>query len=115
MQPHEDWRGRGSIAGILPALIVIGIGVIFLLNNLNIFHAYDWWHYWPVILIAAGLVKLVDSPHSTGRLTGGIMVGVGSLFLADTLGFLNLSWENFWPLVLIGVGILMFRNRLGRP
>jgi hypothetical protein len=33
-------------------------------------------------------------------------VVVGGLFLADTLGFLNLSWRDFWPLVLIGAGPL---------
>ena len=115
MQPHEDWRGRGSIPGIVPALIVIGIGVLFLLNNLNIFFIHDVWRYWPVILIAAGLAKMVDSPVSSGRITGGILVGVGVLFLADNLGFLNLSWENFWPLVLIGAGLVMLWSRLAPP
>lgn len=115
MQPREDWRGRGSIPGIVPALIVIGIGVLFLLNNLNIFFIHDVWRYWPVILIAAGLAKMVDSPVSSGRAMGGILVGVGALFLANNLGFLNLSWENFWPLVLIGAGLVMLWSRLAPP
>jgi hypothetical protein len=112
MQPHEDWRSRGNIPGVVPALIVIGIGLLFLLNNLNIFFIHDIWRYWPGILIAVGLVKMVDSPHSNGRLTGGILVGVGGLFLADNLGFLNLTWGSFWPLVLIGAGLLMLWSRL---
>jgi hypothetical protein len=89
--------------------------VIFLLNNLNIFFIHDIWRYWPGILIAVGLVKMVDSPHPNGRLTGGILVCVGGLFLADTLGFLNLSWRDFWPLVLIGAGLLMLWSRLAPP
>ena len=104
-----------QIPGIVPALIVIGIGVVFLLNNLNIFYMHDIWRYWPVILIAAGLAKMVDSPHSNGRLTGGVLIGVGGLFLADTLGFLNLSWRDFWPLVLIGAGLVMLWSRLAPP
>jgi len=112
MQPHEDWRNRNSLQGIIPALIVIGIGVLFLLNNLNIFFIHDVWRFWPVILIAVGLVKLVDSPLSNARITGGILVGVGALFLADNLGFLNLTWESFWPLALIGAGLLMLWHRL---
>jgi hypothetical protein len=115
MQPHYDWhnrRGSGSLPGIAPALIVIGIGVLFLLNNLNIFFLHDIWRFWPGILIAVGLVKMVDSPAPHGRITGGILVGVGSLFLADNLGFLNLSWRDFWPLVLIGAGLLMLWSRL---
>jgi hypothetical protein len=115
MQPHNDWRSGRSVPGIIPALIVIGIGVVFLLNNLNIFFLHDIWRYWPVILIAAGLAKMVDSPLSNGKLMGGILVGVGALFLADTLGFLDLSWRNFWPLVLIGAGLVMLWSRLAPP
>jgi Domain of unknown function (DUF5668)/Cell wall-active antibiotics response 4TMS YvqF len=115
MQPNEDWRGRNHIPGIVPALIVIGIGVLFLLNNLNIVFMHDIWRYWPAILIAAGLAKMVDSPYSNGRVTGGILVGIGGLFLADTLGFLSLSWADFWPLVLIGAGLVMLWSRLAPP
>jgi Domain of unknown function (DUF5668)/Cell wall-active antibiotics response 4TMS YvqF len=115
MQPHDDWRSRGSIAGIAPAMIVIGVGVFFLLSNLNFFHMYDVWRYWPAVVIAGGLAKLVDSPHSAGRLTGGIMVGTGAVILADTLGYLTLTWNDFWPLVLIGAGVLMLWSRLAPP
>jgi hypothetical protein len=115
MQQHDDWRVKREIPGIIPALIVIGIGVVFLLNNLNIFYMHDIWRFWPVILIAAGLAKMVDSPYNNGRLVGGVLIGVGGLFLADTLGFLNLSWREFWPLVLIGAGLLMLWTRLAPP
>jgi hypothetical protein len=115
MQLQEDWRGKSPIPGILPALVVIGIGVLFLLNNLNIFFLHDVWRYWPAILIAVGLVKMVDSPSSSGLMTGGLLVGLGGLFLADTLGFLNLTWASFWPLVLIGAGALMLWSRLALP
>ena len=44
----------------MPAMIVIAIGVLFLLNNLNIYFFHDIWRFWPGILIAAGLAKMVD-------------------------------------------------------
>ncbi len=115
MQQHSDFRANRSIPGIVPALIVIGIGVLFLLNNLNIFFLHDIWRFWPVILIAAGLAKMVDSPYSNGKVVGGVLVGVGGLFLADNLGFLSLSWNDLWPLVLIGAGVLMLWSRLAPP
>jgi hypothetical protein len=113
MQAHDDWRSRGSIAGIVPALIVIGIGVVFLLNNLNIFFMHDVWRYWPAILIAVGLAKMVDSPFSGGRLTGGVLMVVGAVCLADSLGFL--LWADSWPLVLIGAGLVMLWSRMAPP
>jgi hypothetical protein len=99
----------------MPAVIVIGIGVLFLLNNLNIVFLHDIWRYWPGLLIAAGIAKLVDSTESSGRVTGGVLVGIGGLFLADTLGYLMLTWASFWPLVLIGAGVLMLWTRLAPP
>ena len=115
MQPHEDWRNRSNLPGIVPAVIVIGIGVLFLLNNLNIFFVHDIWRFWPGILIAVGLVKMVDSPFSGGRITGGILVSVGGLLLARNLGFLLLTWNDLWPLLLIGAGLVMLWSRLAPP
>src|SRR5215469_10331681 len=76
---------------LVPAFIVIGIGVIFLLNNLHIIAAQDIWHYWPVILIVVGAYRVADSVTPNGRIGGAITLGVGSLFLADNLGLLPVN------------------------
>jgi hypothetical protein len=121
MQLHDDLRPQGfrNIQGILPALIVIGVGVVFLLNNLNIPYLHDFWRFWPVLLIAAGLAKMVDATFASGRFVGGILIGVGALFLGDSLGYLQLTWNDFWPVVLIVAGLLMLWHRAfpppGRP
>jgi hypothetical protein len=75
----------------------------------------QWYRYWPVLVIAAGLAKLLDATYPSGRVIGGAIVAVGGLFLADNLNLIRLSWEDFWPLVLIGVGALMLVNRLSGP
>ncbi|MEO8372086.1 MAG: DUF5668 domain-containing protein [Candidatus Solibacter sp.] len=111
MHTQEDWRARG----IIPAIIVIGIGVLLLLRNMDIVVIHDLWRYWPVILIAVGLVKMVDAQHTGTQVTGGIMVVAGALFLANTLELVRISWHDFWPLILIGAGILMLYTRLATP
>jgi hypothetical protein len=108
MHTNEDLRMRG----IIPAIVVIGIGVLLLLRNMDIVFVQDLWRYWPGILIAAGLVRLVDARNQHAQVTGGILVGVGAILLANTLGFLHLSWGEAWPLVLIGAGIVMLYTRL---
>ncbi|QXV66507.1 hypothetical protein INP83_05335 [Mucilaginibacter sp. 21P] len=42
---------------LVPGLILVGIGVIFLLDNFNIidFHWGNLWHLWPIFLIMAGV------------------------------------------------------------
>src|ERR1035438_8627854 len=106
---------RRHNAGIIPAVVLIGIGALFLLNNFHIFHVENWTQFWPVLLIAVGLVRLVESEYSNGRVMGGAMVAVGGLLLTDTLGYINLTWNDFWPLILIGIGVLMLWTRLMPP
>ena len=113
---HDEYRPNWrSSPGLIPALVIIGIGLIFLLNNLHVLYMDQWYRYWPVILIAAGLAKLVDATAAGPRVFGGVLIGVGALFLADNMNLIRLSWDDFWPLVLIGVGILMLVNRLSGP
>jgi predicted membrane protein len=116
MQLHDE-RAHGFRAnpGIIPGLVVIAVGVIFLLSNLNIVYVHELWRYWPVVLIAAGLARLVDAQSDGARSTGGVLLVVGALFLANTLGFLHLTWRDYWPLILIGAGLLMLWNRLYTP
>jgi hypothetical protein len=113
MQPTGNQPANGWETGhrLIPAIIVIGIGVLFLLNNLNILYFSEWVRYWPVILIAIGLVKLVDANTPSGHVAGAIFVGVGAILLGQTLGFLNVAMHDLWPLFLIGAGLLMLFNR----
>src|SRR5215471_15393594 len=107
----ENSHREGSHAALIPGLIVAGLGVLFLLNNLHIFPIYNVWRFWPVILIAIGATKLIDSPHTNEKTGGAVMVVVGSLFLASNLGALPWSVWEFWPLILIGAGVMMLLNR----
>jgi len=109
---HPGWR---SNHGLIPGAMIIGIGVLFLLDNLHILYIRDWWRYWPVALIAGGLVKLVDSTYAGGRVFGGILLGVGAIFLGATLGFFDVSIGELWPLFLIGAGLMMLGKRVWGP
>ncbi|MCU1237862.1 MAG: putative transrane protein [Candidatus Solibacter sp.] len=116
MERHEHGlHGFRGNPGIIPALAVIGVGVLFLLNNLNIFYLHDIWRFWPVALIAVGLAKLVDSQSDSDRTAGVVMTVVGAIFLTRNLGFLFVTWNDLWPLILIGAGVLMLWNRFYTP
>lgn len=61
-QPVDEWSGllgSGSrFQGSAGAVILIGLGVVFLLDTLNIVHLNDIVRYWPVILIVVGILML---------------------------------------------------------
>jgi hypothetical protein len=105
-QSHGRW---------IPALVLIGLGALLFLNNLHIIYLRDLFRYWPVILIAVGLFKLVDSADSHQRTAGAVLLAVGAVVLAVNLGFWGMVWRDFWPLVLIGLGVAMLANRLTWP
>jgi hypothetical protein len=100
-----------GVSNIIPGLILVGIGALFLLGNLHIIPAIHWFDYWPVILIAVGLVQLIDASATSGRIMGATLLGLGGLFLADNLGYLSFQVGDLWPLILIAVGVTMLWNR----
>jgi hypothetical protein len=59
MQPFGS-PGPVAPHRLIPAIILIGIGVLFLLDNLNILSIDQVVRFWPVLLIALGLFLLVD-------------------------------------------------------
>jgi hypothetical protein len=110
--PRYDWHQ--SSERYVPAIVLIGVGLIFFLNNMHILMARDVLRYWPAIFIAVGIVQLVDSAYPAGRIAGGAFVGVGSILLARNLGYLgDIRIHDLWPLILIGAGVLMLVNRTG--
>jgi hypothetical protein len=91
MQPENqdqrsDWNG---VERMVPAIVFIGVGTLFFLNNLHILPVREVLRYWPGILVAVGIMLLVDSAESFGKAIGGAFVGVGALLLARNLGFLD--------------------------
>jgi predicted membrane protein len=112
MHKHDyECNELGAAERLVPALVLIGIGLVFLLKNLQLVYFREVFAYWPVILIAFGIVKLVDSAYQGGRVLGGFLMVVGGLLLARNLGFLDIPMRDLWPLFLIGAGLLMLFQR----
>ncbi len=96
---------------MIPAIVLIAVGALFFLNNLHILPVREILRYWPGILVAVGIMLLVDSAETFGKSVGGVFVAVGALLLARNLGFLVITWNQVWPLALIGAGLLMLLDR----
>lgn len=106
---------RGSDSSWIPGLILVGLGLVFLLNNFfDIDFLDNWWALFILIPAVANLNnawrQYREAGHwndaAIGSLTGGILIGfVALIFLFE------LSWSMFWPILLIilGAGILLRR------
>ena len=111
--PADPDSGTVS-AGLIFGFAIVAVGVLFLLDNFGVPVGFLW-GYWPVILIAIGLAKVVDSRETSGRTGGAVIMLVGLVLIADKihLPFLNNRnlWD-LWPLVLIALGFMMLWGAL---
>ena len=60
------WRLSIAAPSRVPvgAFILIGLGVLFLLDELGVLHMHNLWRFWPLVLIALGIRVLM---RRTGR------------------------------------------------
>jgi len=99
---------RGSSFWISVALI--GVGMLILLDNFNLFDFGDIWSYWPAILIVVGVAKLVGSNYKD-VFSSGILIAIGSIFLFDELNIFYIDdILELWPLILIFIGSRIIWN-----
>jgi predicted membrane protein len=101
MEPQPGIRITGQL--VLGVAIAIA-GVLFTLDNLHILHARDYLRFWPMALIAIGLVHVSQAKTAAGSIGGGIWILAGTVLLGNRLGFFYANIWNFWPLILVLVG-----------
>lgn len=86
-------------------VLVILVGVLFTLDNLNLAHAEDYVRYWPAGLIAIGLAKMWQARSTHDNPVGGVLFAlVGSWLLLGSLDYVDVNLFDFWPLLLVFVG-----------
>jgi LiaI-LiaF-like transmembrane region len=117
---------RHTRGGLFIGILITVIGVIFLLDQLEIVHAgYVFQVFWPVILIGFGVSLLVRTTTYPGNLTAGVevqrfrshtgqfwgpvLIVIGGLWLfSNVTGF---AVGRLWPLWMVAVGVWLLINR----
>lgn len=103
-----------SLARILTGLGIITVGIFALLGSFNIIdfkNIADVW--WPLILIFAGLIMLINDIRN--YLWALIVMAAGGAFLIRELGYSDFNiFQLFWPVVLILIGGSVLFNRSAR-
>jgi len=92
------------------AVCFIALGLLFLLDNLNIIDIGSVFSFWPLIIIGIGVVKLRGG--RADRTSAFFFIGVGVMFLLTSHDILD--WDDvwqFWPLALIAIGLSIIFGR----
>jgi len=92
---------------LVMGLILVGLGILFLLDRLEIIEASQVLRLWPAVLVVLGLMKLFQSRSTPGRFFGFILAGGGTLLLLNRIEYIPVafSFRDLVVLVLIGLGI----------
>ncbi len=108
-------RMRPATGGFIFSLLIIGAGLVLLLDNLGILNARDFWQYLPLGLVALGVVKVLNAGNRPAALVfGALLIGGGMLWFLNNLGFVRFDGRLLPPVIIIGVGVLMLARTLDR-
>ena len=78
---RHDSPMQGAVVGGIVCLV----GLLLLLDHLNIISVDHLWRFWPVIVIGVGAAHMADPAR---RQWGAIVLGVGTLLLLTSLNIL---------------------------
>ncbi len=106
MDPRPE-SGFHLTPQLLMGLLIISIGIIFTLDNLGVTDGPTLLRYWPVGLIAIGLLKAQQARDGGGALAGLLFVVVGGWLLLESFGIVRLSVWELWPVLLVFFGASM--------
>jgi cell wall-active antibiotic response 4TMS protein YvqF len=89
-------------------VIVMALGLLFLMDKLEIVQRALLGLFWPGVLVAWGFMRIVW-PSRPGREVGGVWIAlVGGLLMLDQLSIVRMGES--WPLfVIIGGMLMIFR------
>lgn len=108
-------RQTSPAGQVVVGLVVIALGLLFLLDNLGFLDFRFTLHFWPTLLIAVGVLKIVQTSNARGMFVGAALILVGALLTLRELGFVYIGWHTIWPVLLIGLGLsVIFRSPMAQ-
>jgi len=99
---------------LLWGMVLITLGVLFTLNNVGYIDISSLWRFWPLILIALGITRMIQPEVQRRRSSGVWLVMIGSWLLIGSLGLFGLGYGSAWPLLIVAVGAGMIWESLSR-
>jgi cell wall-active antibiotic response 4TMS protein YvqF len=100
-QRHK--RVTAAVFGV----ILIGLGTVFILQNLGMVDAGDIGSWWPVVLVGFGVASLIAPKDPGDAAAGAAMTGLGAFFLLRKLDVIDWRLRDAWPVFLIFAGVAL--------
>jgi len=102
-----EWRKQ-----LMWGLFLIGFGVAYLLDQMDLVDVRSLWHYLPLLLVVSGINKMIGYPTAKHFTNGLWEVAMGLWIFAVLERMFGLTWINSWPIVIIVTGVTMILEPL---
>jgi predicted membrane protein len=105
---------RGPTAQTVFGLLIVLLGVLFTLDNLEVLDAREYLRFWPAGLVVIGLLKIYHARSAGhGWISGLIFIGIGAWMLANGVLYFTISLREVLPLLLVALGAYMVWRGFG--
>jgi predicted membrane protein len=94
---------------VFGALIIL-VGILALLDNMHLFDARQVIHFWPMVFVVFGVLRIYQARDAAGYVIGAILIAVGVMLTLKYMGVIAFRWRDWWPLFLIAAGLLVLFN-----
>ena len=84
-------------------VLIVGLGLLLTADNFNLVEADQVLRFWPLVFVAVGLTKLVQSDTTAGQVFGGVLAVTGVSMIVDEFWAIDLEIDRMWPLALVAV------------
>jgi hypothetical protein len=97
---------------VMLGLVVMTLGFLWTLDNLDILESEPILRWWPLVLIAIGTAKLLGLATARHTVWGVTFLLAGVWLLAGALDIIDTNPFELWPLALMAIGVhLLLRSR----
>ncbi len=103
---------RRSSGHLVIGFVILGIGIIFLIENIMGIEVWEKvWPFWPILFLLWGLTEIIQK-RST--FFGLILLAIGIMYLLKNLELYQWSESiyKFWPVIIIALG---FDHLINKP
>lgn len=97
---------------LIIGLAILALGTLWTLDNLNVLESEDFTQWWPVVLIAIGLVKFAG--RTTNRIGPVLLIVIGTVLLVSNIANYDIDLGDLIPLAFAAWGAKLIWDALSR-
>jgi hypothetical protein len=113
-QPQAQSQTFRITPQLVIGVLILFVGVVFTLDELGIAPATSYLRYWPSVIIAIGVAKLLQAREGSGAFAGLLLTIIGLWLQGEELNVLRINLRQVWPVGLVLFGVYLVWQGLSR-